>query len=112
MRLIKATVLMTDGIYKFDAIENDGEIWLVPQWLDDTPSRGFSTPVRVVRGTLLPRSGTPDHPFFRGPIPKDVFDGTATIGYEVRVLPNLFVETDLLRSPGEPPTRLEGKDRH
>jgi hypothetical protein len=93
MRLLKSLVAIgTTGICEVDTIEHEGKLWLVPEWIDGHPSKGFSTPARAIRIDSLPRSGTLDRPVLYDPIPQDVFDGKVTGQFEVVELPNLFVQ--------------------
>ncbi len=98
MKLLKATVAHEDGLYEYDCLQIDGDLWLVPEWLDDTPDQGKSSPARALRATLLPHSwGFGNRPVLRDPIPKAVLDGTEQGQYEVVVGPHWYVETDYLK---------------
>lgn len=93
MQLLKSLVSVKDvGIVEIDTIAHEGKLWLVPEWIDGYPSTGFSTPARIIRIDLLPRSGTPDRPVLDAQIPQDVLDGKTTGRYEVVELPSLCVE--------------------
>jgi len=71
-----------------DALVLDDELWLVPEWIDNYPTVGFSRPARMIRATLLPRSGSLDEPVIDTAIPKAVFFGKPGKGFEVQFLPD------------------------
>ncbi len=83
MKVLKGTVCISDDpelgttICKIDAIEYDGKIWLVPEWLDKL-GEGWSMPVRIICLDTLQHqriaSGNPDF-VVNNPIPKSVLDG-------------------------------------
>jgi len=97
-RLTQTLVVSEDGLYSCGTLVFDGEIWLVPEWIDDTPSIGFSKPARVIR-LLAVQASPPDSGaefVMPGKLPKCVFDGETSsaegIDYEILYLPDFFVE--------------------
>jgi hypothetical protein len=66
-----------NGIYECEAIEHEGQNWLVPQWLEN-PAEGWRTPERLVSLTGIPHQppDPPGLPHFvvNEPIPKSVLD--------------------------------------
>lgn len=77
MKIFKTMITFPDGIYTIDTIEHEGELWLVPEWIDGTPSEGYSMPVRIIRIPLLHEAGpdvSADY-IVSYPLPKDVLDG-------------------------------------
>jgi len=90
MRLITATlgIVGCEGVHEMDALVLDDELWLVPEWIDNYPTVGFSRPARMIRATLLPRSGSLDEPVIDTAIPKAVFFGKPGKGFEVQFLPD------------------------
>jgi len=78
MKILKTLMPLEDeGLILCDTIEYEGELWLVPEWIYDMPSKGFSRPARIICMTLLRKSG----PFQKAdytlcdPIPKSVLQG-------------------------------------
>lgn len=77
MKILKTLVTFPDGIYAIDTIEYEGDLWLVPEWIDGTPSEGYSKPVRIIRMPLLQEAGpavSADY-VVSYPLPKGVLDG-------------------------------------
>lgn len=78
MVVFKTFVPLEDGVYEMDTIEHEGQMWLVPEWID-IPRKGWSRPARIVCLSLLPHSVM--GPQFRcryavqNPIPKSVLNG-------------------------------------
>ncbi len=76
-KLLKTLVPDSEGISSYDTIEYEDDLWLVPEWIDGSPSEELSRPARIIRITFLPRTG----PFgdaqyvLRDPIPKGIFEG-------------------------------------
>lgn len=77
MKLFKTLVPFDDGIYYVDTIEYEGELWLVPGWLDDTPSKGYSMPIRIIRVPALQPAGPSAQADYvlANPLPKGVYEG-------------------------------------
>lgn len=100
MMVLKALVLMKDGLYRMSVIEFEGQFWLVPTWLD-LPRKGWSKPGRLICLSSLPHQqmmDNPDHQFVvRYPIPKSLLSGPIppelAAQYVVIDLPDLEFET-------------------
>lgn len=101
MKLLKTMVAMNDGLYTFDSVEiepvADGDLWLIPKWLDNYPTKGFSKPEYMIRVFASKTTiGGCDY-FLNDLLPKCVLDGTPTKEfedqYEIRHLPDLFFDT-------------------
>lgn len=90
MKLITATlgIVGREGVHEMDALVLGDELWLVPEWIDNYPMVGFSRPARMIRATLLPRSGSPHEPVIDAAIPSGVFFGKPGKGFEVQFLPD------------------------
>jgi hypothetical protein len=87
------------SIYKCDAIEYEGKIWLVPQWRA-RPRAGWQTPERIICLDNLPHQKMPPGSNFgdfvlNGSIPTAVLEGRAQApeasGYEIVESPNIQV---------------------
>jgi len=91
MKLLKTLVPFDDGIYHVDTIEYEGELWLVPEWIDDTPAKGYSMPVRIIRVPGLQPAGqsVSDDYVLANPLPKGVFEGNIPTELE-----NVYVVID------------------
>ena len=62
-----------------DAIELDGSLWLVPEWLD-FPDEKMIMPARMVCLATIPHERVDaayHHIVVSGPVPKSVLDGQA-----------------------------------
>jgi hypothetical protein len=95
------------AIQECDAIEYDGKLWLVPQWLDE-PGSGTTKPRRIIRIDSLPHEPITNPAFgldfiLSGPLPKAVLDGVATpeqaAQYEIVELPE--IEISMPQSPAK-----------
>jgi hypothetical protein len=97
MKILKVLVGLDDGtIVKVDAIEYEGGLWLVPQWLD-VPAQRVTKPARLIRMDVLQHQRMP--PTYKADfvlnagMPKALFDCSAplksALGYEVRELPEI-----------------------
>jgi hypothetical protein len=103
MRIFSTLVAVEhEGIFSFDTIEYEGKLWLVPEWIDGKPQKGFSMPVRIIcleRLKLVgPRSSVQgDDYILNGAIPKSVIDGHIPPNFEHIYLiierPEIIVET-------------------
>ncbi len=79
MRVFKVGVSFSDApanIYRFDGIEYDGKVWIVPRWLDP-PGTEKTRPTRIILlDKLKHQKLKPGHPFgdylVNEPIPKSV----------------------------------------
>ena len=81
------------GILLIDAIrDQSGVIWLVPEWLDGHPTKGFSRPVRLIRPLSASYGPLSGHLLLQGTLPIAALSTESLPGYEVVLLPNLFVE--------------------
>ena len=91
--VLSAFVLLEDGIYEMDCAHIDGELWLVPEWIDNIPRPGLSTPARAIRATFLPQSKGPDGRIYLcDPIPTAVLEGQEAGQYEVVDALDWYVE--------------------
>lgn len=80
MKVFKTLVASEGGIYKFDTIEYQGGLWLVPKWID-MPSEGYVSPMRLIRMDVLPHQRTPGGPgdyMLNHPVPRAVLDGNVS----------------------------------
>jgi hypothetical protein len=78
MKLLKTMVsLKNQGIVLCDTIEHEGELWLVPEWIDGVPKEGYSKPARIICLTSLRHGGGFGKADFvlNDPIPKDIWTG-------------------------------------
>lgn len=76
---LKFTLVGSDDgkIWKIDTIEHEGELWLVPEWLEVTYPAG-QLPKRAIRLTGLDYEDCPNPDadyFLKSPIPKAVLFG-------------------------------------
>lgn len=84
MKIFKTLVPAEDGLFSCDTIEYEGKLWLVPEWFDETPKKGYSRPVRIICMETLEHSapfGENDY-VLKDPIPKAVLDGHVPQGLE------------------------------
>lgn len=95
-------LLSSGGITQvMDAIDYEGGIWLVPEWLD-IPEQRVTKPVRIVRVDVLPhddRRTDGGGYSIRRPIPRSVLDGEVTFvegrQYIVHEAPDIVFRTDV-----------------
>jgi len=81
-----------DGIILIDGIKTaDGAIWLIPEWIDGYPTAGFSRPARMIRPLSAQYSQFLGRLLLQGTLPKDALSNEPPPGYEVVLLPDLFV---------------------
>lgn len=84
-------------VIRFDAIEYEGHVWLVPSWLE-SPEGTHRLPERIVRldSEMISSAGVPPDVRYtlNDPVPKPVLDGSALqpSGYVVVELPNIRVQ--------------------
>jgi hypothetical protein len=98
MTVYSARVVIGSAMTKADAIEHEGKLWLVPNWLD-TPDGKWTMPTRIVRFDNLPHSdlrGRSQIDFvLDGPMPKELFDARTpqppVAGIEYHELPNIRI---------------------
>ena len=91
MKLLKTLVPFDDGIYTVDTIKYEGDLWLVPAWIDDKPSKGYSMPARIIRMPALQPAGkavSADY-VLANPLPKGVYEGNIPVELE-----NVYVVID------------------
>jgi hypothetical protein len=91
MKLLKTLVPFDDGIYLIDTVEYEGGLWLVPAWIDNMPSKGYSMPVRIIRVPALQPAGqsvSADY-VLANPLPKGVYEGNVPTELE-----NVYVVID------------------
>lgn len=85
------------GLEEGDAIEHEGKLWLVPEWLDYL-EKGIAKPARIVRFDLLPHQKASllgcDY-VLNFQVPKDVLEGRSRfeggISFEVVEAPDIQV---------------------
>jgi hypothetical protein len=65
---------MEGQTYKFDTIEHEGQLWLVPQWFE-YPELGWMSPVRIILLSALPHQPFGQEFVLTSPLPKSVLDG-------------------------------------
>ena len=84
MKIFKTLVPIENGIFSFDTIEYEDKLWLVPEWLDGTPKKGYSKPARIICMSSLEQSGSFEENDYvlKHPIPKAVLDGNVPKGLE------------------------------
>jgi hypothetical protein len=84
-------------VYKYDGLEHEGKLWLVPQWLD-VPAQGVTKPARLVRFDHLRHQHSPNAKdgieyVINVPIPIALFDVRrqlkATNDIECKELPDI-----------------------
>jgi hypothetical protein len=98
MKILLVIVGSDDGkIYKVDAIEHEGKLWLVPHWLD-VPAQGLTKPARLIRMDVLPfqRMTNPAYGadfVLNAPVPKALLEPNTprqeVPGFEVQELPEI-----------------------
>lgn len=99
MKIFKTLVSFEDGIFSCDTIEYKGKLWLVPEWLDGEPKKGYSKPVRIICMSSLEQSDSFEENDYvlKDPIPKAVLDGHVPQGlenkYVVKENPPIIVYT-------------------
>ena len=82
MKIFKAMLTLqggtTPGIHKMDAIEFEGHVWLVPEWID-FHAEGITMPARIVSLANIPHERTTApgmEVVVSFPLPAAVFAGT------------------------------------
>lgn len=99
MKILKTLVPADDGLFVYDTIEYEGKLWLVPEWIDGIPTKGYSKPARIICLTVLPHSqGAAGADYaLNNPIPKSVWQGHVPPElknmYVVIENPDIVVET-------------------
>ena len=88
-------------LLRCDAIEHEGALWLVPEWLQN-PTEGWMTPVRIIRISgfrlqkLPPGNWIGDY-ILNDPIPRDVLEGRTAaksgVQFEVVERPDIQIPT-------------------
>jgi len=102
-KILKTRITTNDGIYVVDTIEIEGLPWLVPRWIDNHPTKGFSTPEYMIRiMAVKSKLNTVEYDYLLNDLlPKSVFLGKPTKEfegrYEIRHLPDLFFEIQSVR---------------
>lgn len=98
--IFKVMISSGGSILTIDAIQHDGGLWLVPEWLD-TPNQQASRPVRIIRMDTLRHARTPGTGWdysISHPVPKSVLEGqsvsTGGIQYEVIEYPPIVIPAD------------------
>lgn len=83
-------------LVKFDAVEIEGSVWLVPAW-KITPDGRRKQPERAIRLSPIhlgyPLDPENRHTMLIG-LPKSVLDGSSTDEFSVVELPHILVQTD------------------
>lgn len=108
MEILKTMIPSDEGLFLCDTIEYEGHLWLVPQWIDGNPTKGYSKPVRIIRLTSLSYSqgiaGISDY-VLNDPIPKSVWQ-QGVVPQELKILYIVIENPDIvvLTPSGEPPT--------
>jgi len=100
MKILKTLISVEgEGVGSCDTVEHEGKLWLVPEWINGTPTKGFSKPARIICLTSLShtvcRSGA-DYTL-QNPIPRAVLQGHVPSQlkdvYVVIETPDIVVET-------------------
>ncbi|TXC68168.1 hypothetical protein FSZ31_10735 [Sphingorhabdus soli] len=73
---MEATLAFVGGnkIFKCDVVRHEGDLWLVPEWLDNT-SEGWSKPARIIRLPHPRQESGKGRYTIQRPIPKWYLDG-------------------------------------
>ena len=78
MKILKTMVPSKTGLFSCDTIEHEGHLWLVPEWIDGSPSKGFSKPALIIQITYL-ATKTDSLPnvdyMLQNPLPKGIWNG-------------------------------------
>ena len=85
MKILKTLVPFDDGIYAIDTIEYEGGLWLVPEWIDGMPTKGYAKQRRIIRMPPLQPAGpaVPQADYIlANPLPKGVYEGDVPPGLE------------------------------
>lgn len=100
MKIFKTVVTFDDDsdLHYADSIEYEGQMWLVPEWIE-SPAGGWRMPRRLVCLNTMPherKEGDPTGEFIvTWPIPKCVFNGElpreAKIKYVIVDSPNIRI---------------------
>jgi hypothetical protein len=99
MQVFKAFVASGNTVYKIDAIEHQGKLWLVSHWLD-SPDKQQTTPGRIIRFDDQCYQDVRENPFrqadfaLNDPIPKELL---AVESPERPVLGFEYIEMPALR---------------
>lgn len=97
VKLLKVMMATKSGLEECDAIEHEGKLWLVPEWLDYL-EQGIAKPARIVRFDLLAHQKTslPGCDYVLNfQVPRDVLEGRSRseggISFEVVEAPDIQV---------------------
>jgi hypothetical protein len=91
MKILKALISDGSNMGECDAIEYEGGLWLVPQWLE-APFEGYKIPARIIRFDTLKHHKNKFLNFdfqLQHTIPQAVLDGQTSAGYEIREKPDI-----------------------
>jgi hypothetical protein len=77
MKILNTLIPSVEGLFLCDTIEYEDGLWLVPEWIDGIPSKGYSKPARIIQITYLASPGPPGMADYllQNPLPKGVFEG-------------------------------------
>ena len=79
MKILHTLVSVEDeGLSLYDTIEYEGNICLVPEWIDN-PSEGYSKPVRIICMSRFAYMNGPGFYTLKNPIPKCILNGQIPI---------------------------------
>lgn len=88
-------VAVGNAVYDMDTIEFEGQLWLVPAWIDSQDDK-WTRPVRIINLSKLPHDSFGDGYFLKSPLPAalhaETLDAPPSIpGYEVIELPDIIL---------------------
>lgn len=86
------------GLFTSDAIAYENKLWIVPEWLDNYPQIGLTTPKRIICIEYLKHQKWQGKIVLSNPIPSDIIEGISDEGYTIQHLPPYF-----LSRPGNKP---------
>lgn len=80
MRIYSTMVIVEgEGIFSIDTIEYEDKLWLVPEWIDGVPEKGYSKPARIICLEYMPlaeRGNDINYDYFlNGSISRSMLDG-------------------------------------
>ncbi|MGK9053402.1 hypothetical protein [Neorhizobium petrolearium] len=91
----KTKVAVGNAVYDMDTIEFEGQLWLVPAWVDSQDGK-WTRPVRIINLSKLPHHRFGDGYFLKSPLPASLHAETMEApqpipGYEVIELPEIVL---------------------
>ena len=95
MRIYKTAIRVDDSVFSADTIEHESSFWIVPEWIEHLDEKTIQ-PARMIRVSppgFHRADGTGFDFALIDSIPKDVLEERKTEHYDVRTLPDIWIDT-------------------